>query len=356
MDKKMLKEVPYVKLLHLIRKEVLTGRLKAEKVIEKQKVAAYWKIGQHIAKHLLQNKDRAGYGDRLFERLAEDLQISQRTLERTVQFYRQFPIPSGRTELSWSHYRTLLVVKAEQKRDQYKKQAVNQGWNAQELEDAVKLDSLSMKTFSRKEGDEVKTASRLTCNRGRLYTNTLLKSDSIHITPAKDSVAGYDKIHLLVDCGFNILTNVVLKGVPGAKGGDSIESFQTDYGYHFRQSDANRKQLYTFVARVERIVDADTLWVNIDCGFDIWTRQKLRLRDIDAPELSTERGKKGKEFVQAALKDVEFVIVKTYKPDKYDRYLADVFYLIGETDPQKVAAEGAFLNQELLDQGLARIV
>jgi len=34
---------------------------------------------------------------------------------------------------------------------------------------------------------------------------------------------------------------------------------------------------------------------------------------------------------------------KTYKPDKYSRYPADIFYLPGEKDPHKIISEGFFL-------------
>lgn len=68
-------------------------------------------------------------------------------------------------------------------------------------------------------------------------------------------------------------------------------------------------------------------------------------------------------------------IIKTHKDDKYGRYLVDVFYVppsnkmadaprspkgeagvTSETwDPVKVAAEGKYLNQELLNERLAVI-
>jgi len=44
---------------------------------------------------------------------------------------------------------------------------------------------------------------------------------------------------------------------------------------------------------------------------------------------------------------------KTYRADKYSPYLADIFYLSGEIRPQKIISEGFFLNQQLLDNGLA---
>jgi len=39
----------------------------------------------------------------------------------------------------------------------------------------------------------------------------------------------------------------------------------------------------------------------------------------------------------------------------YGRWLADVFCLAGERDPRKIAAEGEYLNQILLDQGLVEL-
>ena len=46
-----------------------------------------------------------------------------------------------------------------------------------------------------------------------------------------------------------------------------------------------------------------------------------------------------------------FVGVTTTKPDKYDRYLADVFYLANEEDGQKMLENGVFLNNVLTKRG-----
>ena len=80
----------------------------------------------------------------------------------------------------------------------------------------------------------------------------------------------------------------------------------------------------------------------------------MRLRGIDAPELPTAAGKEAKTFVEEALCGLLFVAVTTTKPDKYDRYLADIFYLVNEKDPNVVIREGIFLNRELLKAGLAK--
>ena len=88
-------------------------------------------------------------------------------------------------------------------------------------------------------------------------------------------------------------------------------------------------------------------------GFWSWTRQKLRLRGIDAPELATEAGRRCREFVAEVLRDTPSITVRTTRPDKYGRYLADVYTLPGETDGQTIVDNGVFLNGELLERGLA---
>ena len=115
-------------------------------------------------------------------------------------------------------------------------------------------------------------------------------------------------------------------------------------------------QIYTFKAYIEKIVDGDTFWAVVDCGFYTCVRQKLRLRGIDVPEINTHEGKKAKSFVSRKLKDCPFVVIKTHKSDKYDRYLSDIFYLPGVDDIKKINQDGVFLNQELLNKGMAVVM
>ena len=112
--------------------------------------------------------------------------------------------------------------------------------------------------------------------------------------------------------------------------------------YHLTPSALGTSALYTYQAAVDRVVDGDTLWAEIDCGFDIWVRQKLRLRGIDAPELSREEGQRVRERVEKRVNEGPRVLVSTQRPDKYGRYLADLFL-----------PDGGFLNGELVEQGEA---
>ena len=83
-------------------------------------------------------------------------------------------------------------------------------------------------------------------------------------------------------------------------------------------------------------------FVEIDLGFSIAHEQYLRLREIDCPEISTSVGKKAKTFVEKCLKTAPFILLTSSRSDKYDRYLADVFY-----------GEDRYLNQELLNAAFA---
>lgn len=82
-----------------------------------------------------------------------------------------------------------------------------------------------------------------------------------------------------------------------------------------------------------------------------WTRYRALLTAPADQRRSFVR--RAYQYVVERLKSVKFIIVKTRKSGKYGRYLADIYYLPGENDPQKVAQKGIFLNQELLDKGLA---
>lgn len=87
--------------------------------------------------------------------------------------------------------------------------------------------------------------------------------------------------------------------------------------------------MYEYIARVVHIVDSDTLDLDIDMGFDVHVKQRLRIRDLHAPERFTDSGKQVTAFVETLL-DNPLVTVQTKKTksgeerDKYGRYVASV--------------------------------
>ena len=325
----------YTNLLKELKSILIEGLRK----IEEERVNTYWRTGKVISRHLLASQQ---HGDGLFIRLSDDLGIGKRTLERSVQFYKTFPIASDLTRLIWSHYVLLLSVKDESKRNFYRQEAIKKGWDSIRLQEAIRIERLKRKDLT----TERQTAPKLKLIRSSLSTYKLIKSDCISL----------EQSELLVDCGFNVWREIPLRGLKNPCEGDIVVSFKKDNEYKFKSSEAKTSQLYTYKAFVERVIDADTIWVNIDLGFKNWARQKLRFRGIDAPEISTQKGEKAKQFVEATLSKVKFIIIRSASLDKYGRPLSDIFYLENENNPQVVLEKGIFLNQQLLDLGLAKVM
>lgn len=117
------------------------AREKAIRAVDNERVLMYWYIGERIFKEEQEGKDRADYGKYLIKTISQQLQpefgsgFSVRQLERYRQFHRTFPIASTlRTQLSWSHYKSLLSVSNPDKREFYIAESVKNNWSARQLE------------------------------------------------------------------------------------------------------------------------------------------------------------------------------------------------------------------------------
>jgi endonuclease YncB( thermonuclease family) len=335
-----------------LREEVLRalqeGKERARQAVEHEKVQTYWEVGRILRTHLLAHRERANYREQVLARLSQDVGIGQRRLYEMLSFHRAFPILRTSAKLGWSHYCALLSLPTQAKRSFYEREASGAGWSVRELEAQIRAGAFEKGVVSAAEetAPRPETGLPLLPKRGWLYTYRVVES------PAVDGEAG----SLYLDLGFNLYYAPETDGTGSPASGRIVESLREKKApgrYRFRVSRAGEERLYTYRAVVEEVIDGDTFWTRVDCGFRAWTRQKLRLRGIDAPELSTLAGRRTRDFVSQALSEVPFVVLTTTKPDKYDRYLSDLFYLRGGTDPQEVLDRGTFLNQQLLDRGLA---
>ena len=112
----------------------------------------------------------------------------------------------------------------------------------------------------------------------------------------------------------------------------------------------NPPNLYAYKAECVGVYDGDTITVQIDCGFSITFKQKIRLYGIDTPELRGKERTTGlevRDWVRHLLLHKPIWLL-TYKDrtGKYGRYLAQVFY-------QKNTGEWKNLNRELIEGGMA---
>lgn len=314
---------------------------------------AYWEIGKRIVAVEQKNKIRAQYGEALLKRLSQYLTkkygngFSETNLGYMRQFYIAYPIPQAPGELTWTHYQILSTIEDKEQRQVYERKTIKEDWSSRELSARLRADGVRRFSFNgpRRQlspGNNHRTP-KLSVQRGTLYTYRLAEA----VTPLA-------KGNVFVDCGFRVWQPAkrALRSLPK---GAIVETIVSGNSFEVIKSARGEKDLYTYKAYLKSVADADTPWAEIDLGPGGVTLQKMRLRGIDAPEINTAAGRRAKRFVEKLLKPCPFIIVKTYKDqsDKYDRYLVDVFYLPGENDAQVVASEGKFLNQELLDAGLA---
>lgn len=83
---------------------------------------------------------------------------------------------------------------------------------------------------------------------------------------------------------------------------------------------------YTYKAKLIKIVDCDTIDINLDLGFEIYKKARCRLAGINAPELRTAEGKAAKQFLVDTIPLGSDIIIESKKYDKYGRSLAVVYY------------------------------
>jgi hypothetical protein len=323
--------------------EISTAYESARRVV----VKTYWEIGRLIVENEEASPDRAVYGMKILRRISRDLTgkygkgFSVTNLKAMRKFYVNYQIGQAPDQLPWTHYQLLSTLEDEAARKAIEKRAIRESLSSRELEALV----IDKKKLAEK---DAKKRVRLTVTRGSLWTYVV--HDSVALPENKSRV--------LIDCGFNVLSEYAKEG--DFKKGDCVSidferSLEADIVLK-KVPQRSIHERFLFLAYVEKIIDGDTLWVYINTGMGVWVREKLRLRGIDTPELKVKDGQRAKLFVIRALAECPFIIVKTVKSDKYDRYLADIFYRAGATDPEIVAAKGNYLNQDLLDADLAEPV
>ena len=107
-----------------------------------------------------------------------------------------------------------------------------------------------------------------------------------------------------------------------------------------------------YVKKVSKVVDGDTIDVDIDLGFDISFSSRVRLAGIDTPESRTtdkiekSLGLESKEYLKKAFDASKTVVIKTEKMDsseKYGRILGWVFL-----DGSEIS-----INQKMINDGYA---
>ena len=115
---------------------------------------------------------------------------------------------------------------------------------------------------------------------------------------------------------------------------------------------------YIYKAKLDRVVDGDTVDALIDVGFDIWFKKRIRFNGVDTWESRTRNleekalGLKAKARTKELLEKVSsksgYFRIKSYGLGKYGRVLADVFIMDKDGKQWNV-------NETLISEGHAYI-
>ena len=102
--------------------------------------------------------------------------------------------------------------------------------------------------------------------------------------------------------------------------------------------------MYKYNAKVLKVIDGDTVDLEIDLGFKVSFKTRVRLIGVDTPEKWFPYGKVVKEYLRQELEGKEIYLDVT-KKDKYGRYLVTIYKNIGDT---------LSINNLLINQNMAK--
>lgn len=326
-------------LVRAVREALIAGQSRVDRAY----LETYRNTGHLIDAHLMHARERADYGEGVVARLARTLEVDKRLLYRCLRFVREYPIVSHGTQFTWTHYRLLLEVADLKQRKALEAAARKHRWTAPELERRVRaLNAIDV------------TPARASPDAAPALTSPTHKP----LVPQRGTPGVYRIIRvdgaLVVDLGFASYFDPSPEQAQEVKEGDLVRL--SSAGQIAPAEGATKADLFTYRVEIGKVVDGDTLWIKIYLRPRHWIKQKLRLRGLDCPELSTPEGKAAKRFVDALVARTTSVVINTTKPDKYDRYLADVFLQVASEPASgtSTAPESEiFLNNLLLENGHA---
>jgi micrococcal nuclease len=104
------------------------------------------------------------------------------------------------------------------------------------------------------------------------------------------------------------------------------------------------------IKKINRVIDGDTVDLDIDLGFGITLSHRVRLKGINAAETRTldleekQAGINARLWLEKELSKPGEWVIETTKEDKYGRILGTL-YLVGEP---------VTVNEKMLNEGIAK--
>ena len=133
-------------LLADVRGLILAAREQVARAVDSGLVTLYWHIGRRVHQDILKEK-RAEYGAKIVSALGTQLSrefgrgFNEKGLRRMVQFAEVFPneqiVAALRRQLGWTHFRMILPMDDELKRDFYAEMCRIEKWSTRTLEKKI---------------------------------------------------------------------------------------------------------------------------------------------------------------------------------------------------------------------------
>lgn len=115
--------------------------------------------------------------------------------------------------------------------------------------------------------------------------------------------------------------------------------------------------MYQYRGKLKRVVDGDTFDIELDLGFYIKHQIRVRLKDVDTPEIwspennyELEHARAAKAFVEGLVAEDNYVEVQTYKDraTSFGRFVADVCV-------RTPSGEMADLKDLIVERGMVKL-
>ena len=178
----------------------------------------YWNVGKLIVE-AQGGKKRAKYGDSLIKERGNKLSLkygkgyNSRNLERMRKLYILYPISSSlRSELTWTHYRTILSIKNENERNYYINQILLNNLSSRELQKEIKNKSFDRLSYADKKNIEIISDMNSSLSIEDMIKDPIILKSDIDTNEINEKVIHKYIISLLEDKFLELGTGFALVG------------------------------------------------------------------------------------------------------------------------------------------------
>lgn len=221
-------EVDSTHLFSDLRKLVLTARRRIAVSINSESISLYWNVGCRIKKDLLKG-GRGAYGEETIKKCADFLTAEFgsgwgfRTVQHCVRaaytFTEKEIMYALRTQLSWTHLRSVMAFDDELKRIFYLEMAAHEHWGTRLLDEKIDAMLFERTAISRKPEAVIRAELEKVGETGELTPDVVFRSSYFFsLTGLKDNYSESD------------LEDAILAQIETA-----IEEFGTDFAFLGRQ-------------------------------------------------------------------------------------------------------------------------